>query len=180
MKPVVLSFSGSIASGKTTISNKVSNILGWNFASFGGFIKKVAIKRGYNPVSREIMQEIGTELIEWGWIKFCEAVLNDANWVKGEGLIIDGIRHVEGLRTITKIVAPQKTFLIFVRLDEKVRLQRILQKNIPMDKLNSIESHPTEIEVKDILFNKADLIVDGNAPIQFNVDKIINWVENQT
>ena len=110
MKTAVLSFAGPIASGKTTLSKEVSRKLSWKYASFGGVIKNEAIKRGYNPVSREIMQEIGNEFIESGWKNFCNLVLNDVHWVQGEGLVVDGVRHVEGLMTITEIAAPQTVY----------------------------------------------------------------------
>jgi dephospho-CoA kinase len=179
MNPAVLSFAGPIASGKTTLSKAISRRFGWKYVSFGEYIKKVATRRGYDPVSREIMQDIGNELIDNGWKKFCNSVLDDAHWVKGEGLVIDGIRHVEGLMTIKIIAAPQAVYLIYVFITEEIRRVRLLQKDIPIENIDLIESHSTEKDVRDALRKRANIIVDGKDTVQFNSNIICSWLLHQ-
>ena len=176
MKTCILAFSGSIGSGKTTISKETSRVLHWSYGSFGDYIRKEALQRGVNPESREVLQEIGSELINQGWKEFCEAVLMDSGWEKGSGLVLDGIRHHEGLETIRGIVYPLPTFLIYVRVSENVRKRRLIDKKINLEHLGAIEQHSTEQQVKTNLKRYANLVLDSSRPLNDNINSILEWL----
>jgi dephospho-CoA kinase len=177
MKPCVLAFSGQIASGKTTIAKSASKVLEWKYASFGDFVRAEAVLRGKNPESREDLQETGNKLIGHGWELFCKAVLECANWKPGEGLVIDGIRHVEGLQVIREIVAPLNIYLIYIAVDEEIRNRRLASKNIQQEKLLQIEHHDTETQVPNTLLSLADTVLDGGGATDSAVVYLRNWLE---
>jgi dephospho-CoA kinase len=52
VKPVVLTFAGRIASGKSTLSRQIAVTLGWPWASFGDYVRAEATRRGFDPTSR--------------------------------------------------------------------------------------------------------------------------------
>lgn len=60
---IVVGFSGRIKSGKTTLSARVAELMGWPYTSFGDYVRKVARLRR-RPELREILQEIGQELVD--------------------------------------------------------------------------------------------------------------------
>ena len=179
MKPCVLAFSGPIASGKTTIAKSASRVFEWKFASFGDFVRAEAVLLGKNPESREDLQETGNILIGHGWKLFCKAVLECANWRPGEGLVVDGIRHVEGLQDIREIVTPLHVYLVYVAVDEEIRNQRLASKNIQQDKLLQIEHHSTETQVPNVLLSMADTVLDGGGNKDSIVVGLIEWLERK-
>src|SRR5260370_28400221 len=151
MKSAALAFSGQISSGKTTISLGVSNALGWKYASFGNYVRKVALQRKIPNPSRGILQEIGIDLINQGWPNFCFGVLADAKWIKGDSLVIDGIRHVDALKTLREILHPMNVYLIYVNLREEIRETRLSKVGVTPESLRSFDQHLTEMQVQKVL-----------------------------
>lgn len=176
MKPCVLAFSGPIASGKTTIAKSLSKALEWKYASFGDFVRAEAVLRGKNLESREVLQEIGNDLISQGWGIFCKAVLDGADWKSGEGLVIDGIRHVDGMQVLKGIVVPLDVYLIYITIDKDVRSQRLVDKNIQPHDLIHIEQHSTEVQVPNALLSLADIILNGGDIADNIVATLKEWL----
>lgn len=174
MDNVIIAFAGPIGSGKSTVSFAIAEALGLSRASFGDYVRGVAKQRGLTQ-DRETLQLIGSELIGNGWGPFCKAVLSQAGWKKGKGVVVDGIRHIEAVETLLQMTAPSKFVLVFVSITEKERQIRLVQKGIK-DKEDQIriESHPTEVQVKS-LESKADLILDGTRPSLELVDQIMEY-----
>jgi dephospho-CoA kinase len=77
MKPIVVGFAGSIASGKSTLSIEVASSLEWQRVSFGDYVRTVAQSQGLGD-SREMLQAVGASLINQGMEQFCKAVLYSA------------------------------------------------------------------------------------------------------
>ena len=176
MKICVLTFAGPIAGGKTTLAQNLANALEWPYTSFGDYVRGEARRRKLNHESREILQELGSNLIEGGWDSFCSSVISVANWNTKTGLIIDGVRHVECLETIKKLVKPIITYLIYVDIEKGTREARLAGKALDSETITQIENHQTEIQVSTKLKTIADLVVDGAALFEENVDIIINWL----
>jgi dephospho-CoA kinase len=175
----ILGFSGPIASGKTVISTELSRRTGWEIVSFGNYIREYAKSQGLNPNSREVLQQLGKQLINSGWYTFCSNVLISSSWHSGEGLIIYGIRHVEGMQTIKKIVEPQPFFLIYVTISDHLRKARFEQRNLTIDQVKDFEKDSTEQEVISSLLNYSSLIVDGAGSLELIMVKILNWLNDQ-
>ena len=177
MKPVVLAFSGSIASGKSTLSRAVAETLDWPYVSFGDFVRTVAQSRGLGD-SREALQEVGVSLIREGWTQFCRSVLNQITWRPGQPLVVDGIRHIEAVSELQKLVAPSEFLLVFVETSNPIREARLRTRKVADgEKLQHIESHSTEAQVKVFLAGMANLAVDGTQPIEELVQNVIFWLQ---
>ena len=176
LEPLVVGFAGRIGSGKSALSAEVAKVLGWPRASFGDYLRTLARTSGLDD-SREVLQELGESLIEQGAEEFCRAVLTHYGWSAGEPLIIDGIRHVEVIHALRKLVAPLEVRVIFLDVDEKKRLERLEKFDDSISKkLASIESHPTEEQVRETLPSQADLRLPGDRPIPELVTTIVNWI----
>ncbi len=176
MDNIVIGFAGPIGSGKSTLSRLVSRKLRWPLASFGTYVRKAAQVYGFDK-SRKGLQLTGDFLINRGWKSFCEEVLADANWRPGSNLIIEGIRHIEAIKMLENIMTPAQIFLIYVSLgdpERKIRLKA--SNNEEYLKLEEIELHPTEQQVRTALFDRANFVVDNSRPVDKVVEEIVSWV----
>jgi len=177
MTTYVLAFSGKIASGKSTLSLRLAEQLNWKYTSFGDYVRDVAKLRGLEN-SRQELQNVGQSLIEEGWRQFCQSVLSQTNWLPGEPLVIDGIRHIEAIATLQPLVFPSKLFLIYVSTDEAIREARFAQRGekLAEDGQRLHQEHSTEVQVEEQLPLVADLIVNGDKPIIEIIQDILIWL----
>jgi dephospho-CoA kinase len=177
----VLAFSGPIGSGKTTIARQTAQTLDWKLASFGDFVRKEARRRRLDDQSRDVLQDLGDELIRRGWEGFCRAVLADSGWVQGQGLIVDGIRHVEGMEAVRALVRPVPLLLVYVQIDERTRSARLYGRDaLGSQELQRIDSHNTEQQVKEVLKDIADIVVDGRLPTESIVKGLIHQLDTES
>lgn len=179
MKSLVLGFSGKIGTGKTAVSECVAQQLGFPRVSFGNSVRSIAQRRGLEN-SRETLQDIGESLVENDCRQFCWSVLNQVDWIPGQNLVVDGIRHVKVLNEIRKIVLPSELSLIYIQVNEAIRFSRL--KNRPSDDLDhlaQIGKHSTEEHVKKLLLERADLVVNGNHELNRIIEVILKWVRGK-
>ena len=179
MKSFVLGFSGKIGTGKTAVSECVAQQLGFPRVSFGNYVRSIAQRRGLEN-SRETLQDIGESLVENDCQHFCWSVLNQIDWIPGQNLVVDGIRHLKVLNEIRKIVLPSELSLIYIQVDEAIRFSRL--KNRPSDDLDhlaQIEKHSTEEQIKNLLHERADLVVNGNCELNRIIEVILKWVREK-
>ncbi|RJX18475.1 MAG: AAA family ATPase [Desulforudis sp.] len=175
-KNIILCFAGGIASGKSTLSSAVSDILKWPRVSFGDYVREVAKKRGV-PGAREVLQDIGLELLK-DTDQFCLDVLRQAHWKPGGNIIIDGVRHLSVLRSLDKLDKNAKVILIFADTAKEVREKRFNKRNeVNNSKLSLVEKHPTEKDVNSELIKSADFVVNGSAPLNDLSKTIIGWIK---
>jgi cytidylate kinase len=175
VKLCVVGFSGRIKSGKTTISEAVAEALQWPRASFGDYVRSVAARRGLDPGSRPVLQDVGESLIAEGWPEFCQAVLGTVNWEPGDSLVVDGIRHAEVVDQLKAMVGPFRLYLFHVQVDEEIRAERVRRSE--HEQLRDAEAHSTEADVKAVLPSMADLVVDGANPFNLIVEEILAFLD---
>ncbi|MFH7026652.1 MAG: AAA family ATPase [Heteroscytonema crispum UTEX LB 1556] len=179
MKPVVLGFAGSIASGKSTLSIEVALSLKWQRVSFGDYVRTVAQRQGLGE-SREVLQIVGASVVNQGIEQFCSSVLAQVNWKPGQPLVVDGIRHAEVVSTLHRLVTPSKLLLVFVAVNESIREARLIEKGLTYcEDLQHIETHSTEVQVQTVLSKMADFTVDSTRKIEELVKEIVTWVQQQ-
>lgn len=169
----VLALSGKIKAGKSTLGKPFADAVGWDYVSFGDYVRKVTRERGL-PESREYWQEVGEELIRTNLEAFCRNVLAQApNWKPGQPLVIDGIRHIEVNNLLKEVVAPSKYVLALLVVDEQTRKERLYQEGVKQTELIArIESHSTEEQVKTVLPQFADFRINGNEPLPNLIERL--------
>ncbi len=178
MKPIVLGFAGSIASGKSTLSIAVASALGWQRVSCGDYVRTVAQNHGLGD-SREVLQAVGASLINQGREQFCKAILAQINWEPGQPLIVDGIRHAEIVPIMRQIVAPWNFRLVYLVVNESIREARLLERGLnDRQQWQQLEAHSTESQVQTVLPEMADLTVDSTRKIEDLVLEIVTWVSS--
>lgn len=177
MKPIVVGFAGSIASGKSTLSIEVASSLEWQRVSFGDYVRTVAQSQGLGD-SREVLQAVGVSLINQGMEQFCRSVLAQVNWQPGQALVVDGIRHAEIIPVLGQIVTPLDFRLVFVGVNESIREARLVERGLSdRQQWQQFEAHSTEAQVQTVLLTMADLTVDGTRKIEDLVLEIVGWIK---
>ena len=167
-----LGFSGRIKSGKTTIARRVADELNVPFASFGDYLRTVAAARGLDSSDRTILQDLGQELFESDLSRFCTDVLFAAGWEKGMCVVIDGIRHVQVLVELNKILEPVQLKLVYISISGEVQAQRIKESGSRYS-VDVVESHSTEVDVMDGLNELAELHFDGGTVLKTTAARIV-------
>jgi len=171
-----LAFAGKIGSGKTALTTALAQALECKRASFGDYVRQVVESRALEQ-TRENLQRIGTEILEHDRFAFCDAVLRHAGWKRGDGLLIDGLRHLETIDPLQQLVDPARLKLVYIEISDGTRLERLQARGEGNpDALAVAEAHSSEKQVAGILAPRADLIVDGGDPIYENVRRVLEWL----
>ncbi|MCH8247918.1 MAG: AAA family ATPase [Bacteroidetes bacterium] len=180
LPPVALAISGRIASGKSSLAQGLASTLRWKQASFGDYVRFVAIERGMEP-TRANLQTIGAQLVDEDPTGFVSAVLQHAGWIKEEPIIIDGLRHIVILETLRQLLSPLSLKLILVTVGDDVRGERLKSRSDGLAEcLQVVEAHSTEQDVRGDLLAFADLSVDGSKPLNQLVVEVVEWVSGLT
>jgi len=175
----IICFSGSISSGKTTISSLLADTLGWKWVSFGEYVRKMARNQSFGN-SREELQAVSDSLVQQGWESFCTSVLEEVQWTQSENLVVDGIRHCEAIETLRTLCYPAEVFLVYLSITQAQQLQRAKEKGISsISELKHIESHSSEVQVYSNLRKMVDFVVDGNLPKHKLVQVITEWINKE-
>src|SRR6478609_5730788 len=101
---LVVCFSGRIGSGKTSVTDALSNALGWPKAGFGDYLRERIKREGGDSTSRQALQDLGQSLVDSDADGFCADVISSASFVPGGNLVLEGIRHVDIYRRIARLV----------------------------------------------------------------------------
>jgi cytidylate kinase len=176
MTPMVLTFAGKIASGKSTLSRHVATALNWPWTSFGDYVRAEAQRQGMNPNSRPVLQQVSDQILGRGWHPFCRAVLETAQWTDRTNIVLDGVRHSEALTTLRDIVFPHRVALVFVNTPDILRKERLQGRGMVSENLQVSEHHASELQARTTLINAADLIIDGTLSIDEATHGVIDWL----
>ncbi len=176
---IAVALAGKIGSGKTTVTSSLAHLLRWHRASFGDYVRLIVRERGL-PETREELQRVGTEILRENPRHFCSSVLLNCGWTCRENLIIDGLRHVETIEIIRKLVEPAPLKIVFLSLDEETRIERVKRRGeTDITMIALADTHSSEQQVDSILATMADLIVDASRPVEEIVPEVINWIRTQ-
>jgi hypothetical protein len=112
------------------------------------------------------LQIVGASLIDQGWESFCQQVLAEADWQPGQSLVIEGIRHVEAMHHVRRLVAPARVVFVFLSIGDGLRSDRLCQRGgETQEQAVDIERHSTESQVVGGLSGYADLVLDGEMSL---------------
>jgi dephospho-CoA kinase len=172
----ILAFAGPIESGKSTISTVVAEQLNAPLVRFDDYLKKRAAETG-RPAIREALQELADEMVRQDVRGFCSEVLKQRPWQAGVPLVIDGLRHVEVVDALRELLAPAVEHLFYIHVDCLTQAKRFRQDTLSHEKsLEELERHPTEIQVRTVLLDRADLVLDGAHPVEELVGQILAFL----
>lgn len=177
----VVCLSGRIGSGKTSVSAALGSARRAVTASFGAYVRREAVARGLDAEQREVLQDLGAELIaENGHEWLCRQVVATANWNGDCDLVIDGVRHVEVLETIRRITYPVRTLLVYLALEAEAELGvRAELRGVSSGARADLEQHSTEIDVIRALPDLADVVVSAENSVEQIVDTINTFLDGQ-
>jgi len=176
LKPAVICLSSRMGAGKSTLANSLASSLGWGHVSFGDYVREIARQRGSDQ-SREVLQQIGEELISMNVQSFSQTVISQVDWQKG--CVIDGIRHIQVLRAIKGIVRPLPTFLVFVDIDESIRRKRLHERGMTDKQIDAADQHSTEAQIGGVLKQQADILLDGSNDISELTMAVRTFIDNK-
>lgn len=168
---VAIGISGRIGSGKTSLAVELADRLRCPRASFGDYVRAVATGRGLDAAEREVLQEVGDDLIAQGWEEFCRAVLRDAGYTGGS-VVVDGIRHEEAARTMHRLVAPVPWRRVAVEAEDATRRARLAARGLDKDGATKADGHRNEQEVGSVMAS-ADYIVAVGSTVAEAADAVM-------
>jgi cytidylate kinase len=171
MTPRIVLFAGPICSGKSTLSKALAQKLGWRWVSFADYLRHVATDQRLSS-SRSSLQDLGQQLIDKGWLAFCQSVLEFADWRPGLPLIVDGVRHVEAVLTLRSLTTPNPVTVVFVETPLQVRKERFAARE-PGSSFEIAKAHPVEQEADARMKQLANHVVDGATPVAETVDQLV-------
>lgn len=171
---VAVGIAGRIGSGKTSLAVALAERLTCPRASFGDYVRSVATERGLDGSQREVLQEVGDDLIAAGWDAFCKAVLRSAGY-SGGSVVVDGVRHPNAARTMQKLVAPTRWSLVAVESEEAARRSRLAARGVDQAGTTRADAHPNESHVMSVMAS-ADLIVSGDSTVAEAANVVMEWL----
>ena len=168
-----VAIAGRIGSGKTTLASILADRLQCPVASFGSYVRSVALQRGLDPADRSALQDLGEELIGEGWHSFCRSVLNHGGYVSG-AVVVDGIRHVAAITTIRELVTPTPCRLVAVSVRDESRTERLRPRGVTPEAVQAADAHVGESEVNQVI-EDAEFVVDEKDPTEA-ADAVLRWL----
>jgi dephospho-CoA kinase len=171
---VALGIAGRIGSGKTSLSASLADRLRCPRASFGDYVRSIAIDRGLDAGDRRVLQDTGDDLIAAGWRTFCEDVLRSAGYAGGV-VVVDGIRHADASQMMRTLVSPTPWLVVAVRSEDATRWSRLASRGFDDAGTTEAESHPNEREVKSVIAS-ADLVVSSESSLMNAVEVVMGWL----
>jgi len=171
-----VAFSGRIKSGKTTLARRVATELSLPFVSFGDFVRAEAESRGLDGTDRTILQGIGQEFVDAGLSKFCTKVLDAAAWKSGSPLVVDGVRHVDVLQELRRLLNPTPLRLVYVNVADAIHANRFSSTDTTNCR-EAIENHATESDVISKLMAVADIVVNAESSIDDTVEVVLEFLQ---
>jgi len=163
--PLIICFSGRIGSGKSSVTEALSQAFGWPRAGFGDYLRQRIADEGGDPSSRQALQDLGQLLVETDPDAFCAAVLNFGGHQQGYNLLVDGIRHVDVYHRVVRLTAPSLVRLIHLEADDSHIRDRVATRLNEASDLSRAEGHRVEADLAESLPSIADLVINANSSL---------------
>lgn len=161
INPAVVALAGPIGSGKTTTAALLARQLAWRQAGYGDAIRAIAAARG-EPADREVLRQLGLDLLTSGWDTFTRMVLQHARWHPGQPLILDGLRHLPAVPALRAAVAPLPVITVYLDLPSAVAAARARHRDQDTQSTAGSATHPTELSLPAVR-DHADVIIAAQS-----------------
>lgn len=166
---MILGISGSIASGKTFVSQTILKTAPFFYTSFSDVLKKYCRACGLTP-TRDVLQNLGQQLIDTkGADGFIEWIIRQSR-LPTDHVLLDGFRHTSIWEAFQKQFPTAR--LIFCDVSPEVQINRICARDgLNRSQALAILTHPVEQDVCR-LKTKASVIFNETS----KETDIMNWV----
>lgn len=172
---LVITLSGGIGSRRSDLAEKLETRLGWPRVKFSDIIRQRIEETGENPDSRPLLQQYGQRMVQYQLEEFVTGVLARApGWEQDGNLIVDGMRHVEVLLTLRRMVraAGSNLFYVHVRADPLEREAGARDRGIEEQDIYRYDHALSEAQMNRILPAYADLEIDGTLGLGLNLQDV--------
>lgn len=157
----VVGFAGRAGSNRSTVAKTCSEMANVPMASFGDFCE-LATTMFLNTEDRSAQQLVGEALVKRP-NDFAAALLRSVDYQPGGALIVDGVRHVEIVDALKRLVVPAEMNLVFVYASDEL-IEQELRKNAGEDEIALWKNHSTELQLLEELPKIANHTVNiGNG-----------------
>ncbi len=179
MTGFVLALSGAIGAGKTSLAERLAARLSARRVSFGIEVRRYAEEHGANKKDRAVLQQLGQALVLTQREAFVKRVLAQDIDAQAPGdmnvpLIVDGVRHIEIFMELKRQLAPRRVHLIHITTPGSTREQRIMEKDgVERRVVARYDNDITEAQVSRILPQYAGLTVQGELPVDLQVQQVV-------
>lgn len=125
----IIGIGGKIGSGKTFWRNKISEYLECKSISFSDWLKQIAKDRHIENIDRNILQDIGAEVLLKGYDFITKEILQYTSWDSDNILVIDGIRDIGFYNYLKNFIYPNESILLYIKVEENIRQKRIKDRS---------------------------------------------------
>lgn len=172
---LVITLSGGIGSRRSDLAGKLEERLAWPRVKFSDLIRQRIAEAGENASNRLLQQQYGQRLVQYHLEAFVSGTLAMApGWAKAGNLIVDGLRHVEVLLTLRRMVseAGSSVFYLHVKANPLEREVSARDRGIQEQDMFRYDHALSEAQMNRILPAYADLEVDGTLGLGLNLQDI--------
>jgi len=165
---MIITLAGPIGSGKTTLARAIAAKLDAPSAGFGNYVRSLAEKRGLDIGRRQVLQDLGHELVLADPRGFLDDALAWGGHVPGQNLLLDGLRHITILEALRQREAEglDDVTLLYLDTPASVRRTRVAARGVSVGQMEADEAHPAERDLDQRLRAAADYVLDGAKPIE--------------
>jgi dephospho-CoA kinase len=177
----VIGLAGPIGSGKTSVAQGVANALNCSIASFGTYVREVAV-RSERGTSRDVLQGISEQLLDiLGARELTRKVLASVAWDREHSLVVDGIRHPDVVTALKAEADPLPVIIVYLDVSPDLRRSRLITRdNLSAWELDGFELHATERDVGTRIRALADFVVTADGELEAIVAAVIHTIESRS
>lgn len=180
MPKLILGLAGEMACGKGAATEYLVKKHQAQSLRFSTILRDVLTRLGLEQ-SRDNLQVLSTVLRQnFKEDLFAKVIAEDAKQIKGEIVIIDGVRRLADIKYLKEL---PEFKLAYIETDIRSCYERIMKRRENADdaqktfeEFQASHQDECELQIKN-LKNQADIIINNNGPLdelQKQLDKIIN------
>lgn len=178
---LVIGLSGSIGSGKTTVSEHLQNNYGASKRGYSQILMDI-LDRLYLPHEREYLQKIGASLRD----SLCEDVIvnafqKDLEKDSSEIIVIDGIRYMNEVDMLRRF---ENNILLFIDAPVEMRYERCRRRGekgedrISFEEFLMAENRETERQIPEIK-KVAEYVIENTGTLEELLKRVDEILEGR-
>ncbi len=174
----VLALSGAIGAGKSKLAQELRTAFDADVVGFGDEVRRYAREIGEDENDRSVLQKLGQAMVLSDCRAFVLKVLEQCPRQLQAGsdelnLIVQGVRHIEALGELKRLVGNRSLHLINVVTPTSLREQRLMDRDkVDRRLIGRYDNDITEAQVARILPQYAHCEVSGDVPVPFQIATI--------